>query len=336
MFLDKFFKKNKKYLSCEWIEYGLDFDVGVYGSNVKMCCYLSAPGGGNTMLIKDYRGEKINWESFFKLKNKYRKIQKSGKVIADCEGCVFLKEQEWLSENVIYNVIFDHWTHCNCKCIYCYTEDNKQIYNTLSTYNVLPIVKDMVKKKILRPGGSIGFGGGEPTMLIEFDELINILLENKFTNIRVPSSGLKYSETISKGIASGQLTVVISIDSSSKETYKNIKQLDGYDIVCNNLLKYSQAQKTPGFVITKYIIIPGMNDTREEINNWLQFCHKNNILSVVIDVENNWFEKHRKNIPEKIFELIDYAKQKAAEMNFIRFDICDRARHMIVEREANK
>lgn len=63
----------------------------------------------------------------------------------------------------------------------------------------------MLEKNILKPGGAIGFGGGEPTILEEFEELISILLDKGFTNIRVPSSGIKYSEIIEKGISKGQL-----------------------------------------------------------------------------------------------------------------------------------
>ena len=59
--------RKEKYISCKWIESGVCFDNGVYGSNVKVCCYLSAPGGGNTMIIEDYHGKKINWDEFFKI-----------------------------------------------------------------------------------------------------------------------------------------------------------------------------------------------------------------------------------------------------------------------------
>lgn len=331
MFLDRFFKKTKRYTSCEWIEYGMDFDLGVYGSNLKICCYLSAPGGGNTKLIENYKGEKIDWREFFKLKNKYKKIQESGKTIPACKGCVFLEERDWFQKDEITHIVFDHWTHCNCKCIYCYTEEDKALYNSLKTYNVLPIIKDMLDKNILKPGGAIGFGGGEPTMLDEFDELITLLLEKKFINIRVPSSAIKYSPIIEKGIASKQLTVVVSVDSGSRETYNKIKQLDLYDKVCENIKKYSNAQVEPGYVISKYIIIPGINDNTEEIDRWLKFNQENNISYVVIDIENSWLNKIRTSPDERICDLIKYVKNKAAELNFKHCDICDRAMHLLKE-----
>lgn len=322
--------KRERYISCKWLESGVCFDNGVYGSNVKLCCYMSAPGGGNTMIFEDYYGSKINWEEFFRIKREYREIQKRGETVAGCVGCVFLEEQDWLQEDYIDNIIFDHFTKCNCCCTYCYTEEDKKRYNTLKTYNIYPIVKEMFDKKIIRRGGAIGFGGGEPTILPEFDKLISLFLKNGFDDMRVPSSGIKYSRVIEKGISTGQLSVVISIDSSSRETYKKIKQIDAFNKVCANLKKYAKAQRRTFNVISKYIIIPEVNDNKEEIDNWLKFNKENNIGIIVIDIENSWLTKYRNEEPdERIIDLIKYVKRKAWEMKFFRLEICDRAKYLL-------
>ena len=322
--------KREKYVSCKWLESGVCFDNGVYGSNVKLCCYMSAPGGGNTMIFEDYHGEKIDWKKFFAIKREYREIQKRGEIVPGCVGCVFLEEREWQQDDYIDSIIFDHFTKCNCCCSYCYTEEDKKRYNTLKTYNIYPIIKDMFDKKIIRTGGAIGFGGGEPTILPEFDKLIDLLLKNGFSNMRVPSSGIKYSKMIEKGIKTGQLSVVVSIDSSSRETYKKIKQVDAFKTVCKNLQKYAKAQKYSYNVISKYIIIPEINDNHEEIDNWLKFNKENNIGIIVIDIENSWLTRYRNDKPdERIVDLIKYVQQKASEMNFYRLEICDRAKYLV-------
>jgi len=291
---------------------------------------MSAPGGGNSMIFEDYHGEKIDWEKFFKIKNEYRKIQKSGETVEGCKGCVFLEEGYWLQEDYIDSIIFDHFTKCNCACKYCYTEEDKKRYNKLKTYNIYPIIKDMFDKKIIRLGGAIGFGGGEPTILPEFDKLIKLFLKNGFHNMRVPSSGIKYSRIIAEGISTGQLSVVVSIDSSSRETYKNIKQIDAFNKVCKNLKKYSKAQKNSYNVISKYIIIPYVNDNKEEIDNWLKFNKENNIGIIVIDIENSWLNKYRQSKPdERIVDLMKYVQEKSREMNFYRLEICDRAKYLL-------
>lgn len=322
--------KKEKYISCKWLESGVCFDNGVYGSNVKLCCYMSAPGGGNSMIFEDYHGEKINWDNFFKIKNEYRNIQKSGQTVEGCRGCVFLEENEWPQIDYIDSIIFDHFTKCNCCCSYCYTEEDKKRYNSLKTYNIYPIIKDMFDKKIIKRGGAIGFGGGEPTILPEFEKLINLFLKNGFSNIRVPSSGIKYSPVIAKGISTGQLSVVVSVDSSSKEIYKKIKQTDKYEMVCKNLKKYAKSQRGSYNVISKYIIIPEINDNTVEIDNWLKFNKDNNIGIIVIDIENSWLNRYRKEEPDKrIIDLMKYVAAKSKEMNFYRLEICDRAKYLI-------
>ena len=135
---------------------------------------------------------------------------------------------------------------------------------------------------------------------------------------------------IEKGIKTGQLSVVVSIDSSSRETYKQIKQVDAFKIVCKNLQKYAKAQKYSYNVISKYIIIPGQNDNHNEIDNWLKFNKENNIGIVVIDIENSWLTKYRNEKPdERIVDLIKYVQQKTREMNFYRLEICDRAKYLV-------
>lgn len=322
--------EKQKYISCKWLESGVCFDNGVFGSNVKLCCYISSEGGGNSMIINDYHGEKIDWNEFFRIKNEYRNIQKNGQTVDGCKGCVFLEEKEWNQENYIDSIVIDHFTKCNCNCIYCYTAENKKYYNSLKTYNLYPILKDMVDKKILRKNGSIGFGGGEPVLLPEFDKIIDLLIKNNFDDIRVPTSGIKYSKMIEKGISTGQLSVNISLDCSSKETYKRIKQVNAFDIVCKNLKKYAKAQKNSYNVICKYIIIPGINDNKEEIDNWLKFNKENNIGIIVIDIENSWLNKYRQTGPDsKIIDLLRYVREQSEKMQFYRLEVCDRARYLI-------
>ena len=100
--------------------------------------------------------------------------------------------------------------------------------------------------------------------------------------------------------------------------------------MCKNLKKYAKAQTRSFNVISKYIIIPEINDNKEEIDNWLKFNKENNINVVTIDIENSWLNKYRHEKPdEKIIELIEYVKEKTRQMRFYRLEICDRAKYLM-------
>ena len=314
-----------RYVSCEWIENGMDFDVGVFGSNIMMCCYVSCPGGGNIMLKRDFDGSPINWDEFWAEKNRYREIQKSGQTIKECTDCVFLRENDWEQGNHIKSIIFDHFTKCNCNCVYCYTHDDKKKYNTLKSYNVLPVIKDMVERGIFIPGGQIGFGGGEPTMLEEFEDLIGYLLDHDFDNISIPTSAVKYSPIIEKGVSLGKVNVQNSIDSGCRETFAMIKGVDAYDKVVENMHRYAQAKNANYNVTSKYIICPGYNDRKREIDKWLKTCKEIGLQSIVISVENIWLREHRQNGNEKVIELVEYILDKGSKM----FEVCRGENHVM-------
>ena len=143
-----------------------------------------------------------------------------------------------------------------------------------------------------------------------------------------------YADACEK-IIEGESKSSARLRASDKATFiavKKIKQIDAYNTVCKNLKKYSKAQKNSYNVISKYIIIPEVNDTYEEIDGWLKFNKENNIGIIVIDIENSWLTRYRNEKPdERIIELIKYVIKQKDEMNFSRLEVCDRARYLVEE-----
>ena len=56
------------------------------------------------MLIDNYHGEKIDWDSLFAKKDSYIKLQKSGKIIDSCEGCMYLEKRIWNGKHYINTI----------------------------------------------------------------------------------------------------------------------------------------------------------------------------------------------------------------------------------------
>ena len=311
-----------KYLSCRYIEHGMDFEH----TRLETCCFTCHSGGGKITLQDEYAGENINWEELFKKKRKYREEHRKGNLMPNCVGCVFLEEKDWDEEDYINFLQFNYWIKCNSKCTYCYEVQNKKLFDKITPYNSVPVIKEMIEKKILRPGGEVSFGGGEPTIAPEFEELIQLLTENGFRNMRIHSSGIKFSPAIEEAIRRGVLNVVISIDAGSEKTYKKVKQVNAYKKVLENMKKYSDAQPHGyGLMTSKYIIIPNVNDNRKEIDSWINSVRAVGGRWLALDIEDVWYKMNRSTISTYYLDLVNYVINKAKSYN-MKIELYDRAR----------
>lgn len=311
-----------KYLSCRYIEHGMDFEH----TRLETCCFTCHSGGGRITLQNEYSGEKINWQELFEKKRKYREEHRKGNLIPNCVGCVFLEEKEWDEEDYINFLQFNYWVACNSKCTYCYEVQNRKIFEKIKPYNTVPVIKEMIENKILRPGGEVSFGGGEPTIAPEFEELINLLTENGFKNMRIHSSGIKFSPAIENAIKKGVLNVVISIDAGCEKTYKKVKNVNAYKKVLDNMKKYAAANKNYyGLMTSKYIIIPNVNDNRKEIDMWIDSVVKAGGKWLALDIEDVWYKTNRATISDYYLDLVNYVINRANELN-MKIELYDRAR----------
>lgn len=316
-----------KYTSCIHLEHGITF----FSNSVQICCISSHPGGGNILQIGDYHGEQIDWEKIFENRNRMREAIRNGEVPAKCDGCYYLKEQDWNTDNYFDEVLIGHWTYCNCNCIYCYTEKDKKFFNENRTYNVYPVIKDMIDKGILSKKATITFGGGEPTILKEFEDLVYLLLDYDVYNIRIHSDGIKYSPAIEKGLKLGKITLITSVDSSTPEVYEKVKQVPCFEKVWANLKKYAATKN--GLIRTKYVLIPGLNDNLTEVKNWLQKTYEAGITNIAFDIEDNWFKEHRNNIPQYIYVIFDFINECYKQYNIETCELYERAYNLKVDRE---
>ena len=283
------------------------------------------------MQIANYRGELIDWDKIFENRKQMRDGIKNGIVPEKCTGCYYLKEQEWNSENYIDEVLIGHFTHCNCNCIYCYTEKDKKFFNNNKTYNIYPVIKDMIEKGVLSKNATVTFGGGEPTILHEFEELVYLLLDYDVYNIRIHSDGIKYSPAIEKGLKLGKITLITSIDSGSKEVYEKVKQVPCYDKVWQNMAKYSKTKN--GLIRTKYVLIPGVNDSLSEVRNLLKKTYESGIRNIAFDIEDTWFKEHRENIPQYIYVIFDFVYECFRQFNIDSCELYERASNLKIDRE---
>lgn len=283
--------------------------INICKNEIRDCCVQrSEEDFGHPFIMPIDNTKSIDLDKLFLLKRKFHneKISNPSK----CKGCLYLDKNSDFSkdEDYISCINFNHWNRCNSKCIYCSEEYNGGDFY----FNVLPMIKEMIEAKKFIPTGEITFQGGEPVLLPEFDELLTLFLKTG-VNIRIHSSGIKYSKAIESGIKNGQVTLVVSADTGVEKTYKKIKRNPHFNDVWNNLKKYA-ANDSSNFVKAKMIIVPHFNDEISEIDSFVNKVKLANIKTIVIDAEAGYSNKYKYKTPNVRF-LIEYMKKICDNQN---------------------
>ena len=324
------------YKSCTWIERGIDFSK----DSIKICCLCRPNYLGRTVIFDGYKGGAINWDKFFDFKNQIKDLHKKGEIYYKCKDCVFLEEKDWPErDNYIDTINIDHWSKCDSKCVYCYTMEDKKLYNSEKIYSIVPIIKDMIDKKYLTMVDHVNFAGGEVTVLKEFEKLLNLLLplcRDGCPPIMIHSSATNFSKAIENGLKNGYIELVVSPDSATEELHKKIKQVPTYKRVWKHLEKYAKAEKQKGLIRTKYIVLENLNDSKEEIEAFLIKNKQIGIASVIFEIEGRWLNINKENESKlaHMYEIFDFAESKAAELG-LKYGLYDRAKLLMEIRNHN-
>ncbi len=316
-----------KYMSCGFIQYGIEFR---FENEIRLCSQVSHIGGGKIYLLKNFDPQKPDIDKIIKTREEIINSFKQGIIYPNCKGCMDLKEMD-MPEDIpkIKILVLQYWTKCNSKCSYCYTNQDKEYFNSLKNYEIYPILKEMHKKGILDNNGIANFSGGEVSCLKEFSKVVKFLDKLNYYII-INTSGVKYERIIEKRLKKGNGCIVISVDAGSKKVHEKIKQVKSYDKVWSNIKNYAKHQKLSHLVNIKYIIVPGINDNEEEINLWLAKCKEAGVHNVVLGIDANYFEPNRNNIFPHIFDLFHKAREHAEQIG-LRFYIANRATTMLTK-----
>ena len=247
-------------------------------------------------------------------------MMKKGEIIPECKGCIYLREDYWDDKDYISFINFNNWTICNEHCVYCWLNDENMTH--LEQYNVYPVIKDMAERGYLKEGGHITIAGGEPCVAPEFDELLKLFIDRKL-NVRVLTNATKYSDIVELGIKSGFVNIVVSVDSGTKDMFIKVKRYDFYDKVWENIRKYSSVKIKSDAVKTKFILIPNVNDTKEEIDSWIEKSMSVGVSHLAFDIEMFWYNKNKDNLPDSIFDITEYTFSKINEYK-LQLELIDR------------
>lgn len=239
--------RTKKYSSCEWIEGGLCF----IDSRIRVCPNCIEAGG--TPSLMSFFGKDLSIDNILRIRKIIILANQNGGFQL-CRGCPHLKTKVWPPRKWLFDRIdISHFTSCNLLCEYCHaTPEKKQLQSPSSIIPLKSTFLYLINGSYLSPQSIVQWGGGEPTVPREFDELFE-LISDYGARSEVCTNAVSLSKSLLKGLENNkQVGLMISIDAGTKETYKAVKGKDNFYAVIKNIRKYVTANKYK--VILKMII----------------------------------------------------------------------------------
>ena len=322
---------------CKYLAHGLYIHYDCFRH-----CHLSihSPNERNNNYIIPYSGEKNgpDWNKVFEIKRNLVQEMRNGNIPAFCRGCHWIEEFDENSEEQFLSDLDSYidmiWigitNECNANCIYCFAFQEIYEHRTKRPYNIFPLFKEMLDKKIYNlekaPDAHVSFAMGEPTIMKKFDDIIKTFADYGNVHFALYTNGIKYSKMAAKLMCDNKINMstVISLDAGTRDVFKKVKKVDKFNDVCKNIKKYEKTKKRKELGV-KYIIIPNINDNKEEIDKWIDLCvNKLGVSYLIADIEEKWFVRQNGEIPQYVKDLLCYIRQRAKELD-VDFEFYDRA-----------
>lgn len=291
--------------SCDFLEWGITFAP----RSLHACCIVHHRVKGWVALC-DYNGGELPEAAIRKARAEIKGRLNDGNGEPKCEGCIYLKRKNWETPKyLIQHVGFQHFTHCNLHCDYCFLEfPRKNKLKPGSTpysadprfaqwwydwkaalgpggkpYDVLPVVESMIEKRQLAPDARVWWGGGEPTLLKDFDRIVDRLVAHG-TRQEISSNATVFSPVILKHLSQkSNIGLTVSVDAGTRASYSKVKGRDAFDTVCANLNTYSAGG---GNDVLLKIIVTEDNATETNVAGVMDMLRRTGIRKLRIDLDN--------------------------------------------------
>lgn len=300
------FKRKKSY-TCELMNNHLHFSCR---NALEPCCSANIGPAFVSNL-----SEKESILEFINSKKKLINMLKQGEIPKECTNCVHLKEFAPTNDFKIKKITLNHYTQCNCACIYC-TQGNrsfekiKEDENKPVLFNVLKFINELYDNDLIDTKELyIDFQGGNISCLKNNEEIINTFLDRGVGTIYIPTNNIVYMPVIEKLLKIKKGEMCTALDSGTKETYLKIKQVDKFDKSVDNLKRYINAAGNDSLII-KYIIVNGYNDNLEEFKKFFEIMINIGIKIIVIDIDYRDIIDGAFTIPKHYYDIVNYAKEQ--------------------------
>lgn len=302
-------------LSCEDLQGSIYFAPNV----LRHCCqrfFLNGKIKGDVEILKVNNDTDISIDKIIKNKKKIINDLNNG-VPTPCDGCPKLKKKKWSKKIAINKISIEAHSKCNLRCNYC----SDMFYGGLNpNYDLEKTFDNFKKENFFTKDISVTWGGGEPVLLKNFNNLFKKFLDSKYPNIkdsRVYSNSVIYNELIHQYLDKKRIILTTSIDCGTNKTFQIVRGVKkGFLNIFENLKKYNSNKN--GNIIIKYIITDE-NFHKNEINSFIDLICKYELINCNFEISTDY--KNEKLSLEKAYSLVHFFNElKIKGAKFVHFD----------------
>lgn len=260
-------KANDIVKTCKSLECGVGFWIdGIH------CCCVNTYKSPTIITAEEMRSGKVNYNLIVERRKELFGALNglNDKDAGDCLKCSYCHETEFKNVNFEYlgghgicsGFNIQHFSTCNLRCKYCaFTIDNNFVPPQYD--NIIDFIEEYTKRDKLIRGEWIEYNGGEPTLLDNFEKILDYLVDNNIGGIGLFSNAVIYSESIYQALKQNKLYLTTSLDAGTPSTFKKLRGADAYHKVINNLIRYKNSGTDNLWI--KYIIC---DENRTEDDLW--------------------------------------------------------------------
>lgn len=220
----------------------------------------------------EFSGGRLNFKKYQDyILNTFNELQGDSKLCAGCSQLVDIKgDLSIISRDKIrfrYVSINPHENFCNCKCVYCNLWSAK---NKIVPYAMMPVLQSVFDKGMIYDDATFHWGGGESTILKDFDEACSFICANGHRQL-LHTNALQTSKSVIEALEKNMIDISISLDSGTPETYRKVKGVDGFHKVLSTLESYIKAAGSTDVIRIKYIVFE-KNNSLSEVKEFIKIC----------------------------------------------------------------
>ncbi|MEO5338920.1 MAG: radical SAM protein [Magnetococcus sp. MYC-9] len=273
-------------ISCQYLQRAIYFAP----DELRHCCkrfFVQGALRGDVRICSVAPGEELSPARVIREKQAMIDRINAG-VQTDCTGCPFLEKRQWsaVAEERFDTLSIEHHSKCNMRCQYCsdtYHGDKS------ANYDLIAFLRRLVAEERIAGDLRVAWGGGEPTLLENFSELLDCVADElKPKGQRFFSNAINFSEPIARLLETDRAELVTSVDAGSVETFRKVRGVNQYRKVLTHLKRYFD--RAPRNVLIKYILTED-NHSIAEITGFVRDIQHEGLAGASFLVSTNFKEE---------------------------------------------